>query len=91
VDPFTVNIVPGRRLVALRLQANGKTIYDFRTDVSNPPPSSGSTYSPSVVMQDFAAVCGETYTVNILGQDSGDPSFLNMGQFEEVVCPSEVP
>jgi hypothetical protein len=91
VDPFTVNIAPGARLVALQLQANGVTIYDFRTDISNPPPASGTTYSPSLVMQDFAAVCGETYTMNILGRDSADANFLNMGQTATFTCPSNVP
>lgn len=91
VDPFTVNIAPGQRLVALRLQANGVTIYDFTTDVSNPPPASGTTYSPSLVMQDFAAECGKTYTMNILGRDSGDSNFLNMGQTASFTCPAGVP
>ena len=91
VDPFTVNIAAGQRLVSLKLQSNGVTIYDFRTDVSNPPPFSGTTYSPSLVMQDFAAVCGQTYTLNILGQDSGDPNMLNMGQTAQFTCPSVVP
>jgi hypothetical protein len=91
VDPFTVNIVPGRRLSTLKLQANGVTIYDFRTDVSNPPPFSGSTYAPSLVAQDFAAVCGRTYVLNLLGQDTGDSNLLNMGQTTEFTCPSVVP
>jgi hypothetical protein len=91
VDPFTVNITPGQRLVALRLQANGATIYDFATDVSNPPPASGTTYSPSLVMQDFAAECGKTYTLNILGKDSGDANFLNMGQTAAFTCPAGAP
>lgn len=91
VDPFTVNIAPGQRLVALRLQANGQTIYDFKTDVSNPPPAIGTTYTPSLVMQDFAATCGEEYVLNILGQDSGDANFLNMGQTAEFTCPASTP
>jgi hypothetical protein len=91
VDPFTVNIASGQRLVALRLQANGVTIYDFATDVSNPPPASGTTYSPSLVMQDFAAECGKTYTLNILGKDSGDANFLNMGQTAAFTCPAGAP
>lgn len=91
VDPFTINIGTGQRLVAFQLQANGVTVYDFRTDVSNPPPASGTTYSPSLVMQDFAAVCGQTYTLNILGRDSGDANFLNMGQTASFTCPASVP
>lgn len=91
IDPFAINIATGKRLVSFRLQSNGATIYDFTTDVSNPPPTSGTTYSPSLVMQDFAAVCGRTYQVNILGKDSGDANFLNMGQTAQFTCPSTVP
>jgi hypothetical protein len=89
VDPFSVNIAPGQHLEALQLQANGMTIYDFRTDVSNPP--SATTYTPSLVALDFAAVCGQTYVLNILGKDSGDANFLNMGQTTSFTCPADVP
>ncbi len=91
VDPFTINVVTGTRLQAFELMANGETIYSFRTDVSNPPPSSGSTYTPSLVALDFAATCGEDYVLNILGRDSGDTNFLNMGQTSAFTCPSSVP
>lgn len=88
IDPLTIIIAPGQKLVRFTFFANGSPIYDFRTDVSNPP---GSNYSPSLVMQDFAATCGETYTINMTAQDSGDPNPLNAGQIENVVCPSVVP
>jgi hypothetical protein len=91
VDPFTVNIASGKRLESLQLQANGKTVYDFRTDISNPPPSIGTTYTPSLVAQDFAATCGVTYTLNIVGKDSGDTNPLNMGLTGPFVCPTSVP
>lgn len=91
VDPFTINVGSGRRLVAFELQANGQTIYSFRTDVSNPPPFSGTTYTPSLVALDFAATCGEEYSLNIIGRDSGDMNFLNMGQTAAFTCPSNVP
>lgn len=90
VDPFTINVNTGTgsRLVLFRLYANGSPIYDFRTDVSNPP---GTNYSPSLVMQDFAATCGETYYLNIVAQDTGDPNPLNAGQTAEFTCPAGVP
>jgi hypothetical protein len=85
VDPFTLNIAPGERLEAFSLQANGLTVYDFRSDVSNAPPS--PYYTPSLVRRDFAAHCGESYVLNLLAMDSGDSSFLNAGQTDMIVCP----
>lgn len=90
VDPFTININDGalERLVLFRLYANGSLIYDFRTDTSNPP---AADYSPSLVMQDFAATCGETYVLNMVAQDTGDLNPLNAGQTTAFTCPSGVP
>ncbi len=84
VDPFTITVAPAASLVAFQLQANGAPIYDFRSDVSNPP--SGS-YTPSLVKRDFAARCGQTYTLTLLARDSADPGLLNAGQVEGVACP----
>jgi hypothetical protein len=83
VDPFTIQVATGQHLVAFQLQANNHLLYDFRTDVSNPP----GTYSPSGVKLDFAASCGQTYTVNLLARDSGDTSFLNAGLAQGIACP----
>ncbi len=88
IDPFTINVASGKTLTRYTIFANGTPIYDFRTDVSNPPLNN---YSPSLVMQDFAATCGQTYTVNMIAQDSGDPNPLNAGQIENIVCPATVP
>jgi hypothetical protein len=90
VDPFTVNINDGAgaKLVEFILHANGQPIYHFRTDVSNPP---AADYTPSLVAMDFAATCGETYYMNILGRDSLDANLLNMGQTAEFICPAAVP
>lgn len=90
VDPFTININDGAgaKLEFFTLYANGKPIYDFRTDISNPP---GVDYSPSLVMQDFAAKCGETYYLNMIAKDSSDSSPLNYGQTTQFTCPAEVP
>ena len=90
VDPFTININEGAgaRLERFTLYANGSPIYDFRTDVSNPP---AADYSPSLVMQDFAAECGVTYTMNLVAKDSSDANPLNYGQTTEFTCPAAVP
>lgn len=90
VDPFTININDGQgaKLEKFTLFANGKPIYDFRTDVSNPP---GVDYSPSLVMEDFAAECGTTYFLNMIAKDTTDASPLNYGQTETFTCPAEVP
>ncbi len=84
IDPFTISIAPDRRLAAFQLFANGSPIYDYRTDVSNPPVGN---YNPSLVALDYAAVCGRTYTINLLAKDNLDANFLNAGQVENVVCP----
>ncbi len=88
VDPFTVNVYPGEHLLFFEVRANGHTVYSFKTDVSNPPVGH---YSPSVVMQDFAATCGTTYYINLIGQDSGDPSAYNLGSTPNFTCPAAVP
>jgi hypothetical protein len=89
VDPVTIHLVSGQRLEAAQIRVNGAVVYDFRTDVANPP--SGSSYQITIPGQDFGVRCGQTYTVNILGRDSGDANFLNMGQTEPFTCPSGVP
>ena len=90
VDPFTINIntAAGAKLAEFRLQANGQTIYHFRTDISNPP---NYNYTPSLVALDFAANCGQTYVLNILGRDSLDANLLNMGLTAAFTCPAAVP
>ena len=90
IDPFVININDGAgaKLEKFTLYANGQPIYDFRTDVSNPP---GVDYSPSLVALDFAARCGITYTVNMVAKDTTDLNPLNYGQTQPFVCPSAVP
>ena len=90
LDPFVINIDDGAgaRLQQFTLFANGKPIYDFRTDVSNPP---GMDYSPSLVMNDFAATCGTAYVVNMVAKDTSDANPLNYGQTTEFTCPTAVP
>jgi hypothetical protein len=90
VDPFTINIndAGGAKLELFTLHANGKPIYDFRTDVSNPP---AVDYTPSLVALDFAATCGETYYMNLIAKDTTDANPLNYGQTAIFTCPAEVP
>jgi hypothetical protein len=90
VDPFTINIneAGGARLIQFTLYANGSPIYDFRTDVSNPP---SVDYAPSLVALDFAATCGESYVINMVAQDTTDANPLNYGQTATFMCPAGVP
>jgi len=90
VDPFTINIDEGNgaRLERFTLYANGNPIYDFRTDLSNPP---AADYTPSLVMEDFAAECGVTYFMNLVAKDSSDTNPLNYGQTAQFTCPVSVP
>ena len=83
-QPLTIAL--SERLLAFQLQANGQTLYDFRTDVSNPPTGS---YLPSLVKQDFAAQCGESYVLSLLAQDTGDASLVAVGQTNAFTCPDQ--
>ena len=92
VDPFIVNVneAGGFKLVEFQLQANGSTIYSFKTASQSSYRPAGD-YSPSLVMQDFAATCGETYHLNLLARDEGDSSLLNAAITEQFTCPASVP
>ncbi len=94
VEPFTITVASGQRLVYFQLLATRSgagtqsVIYDFRPDLSNPAPLSGNTFTPSKVAQDFAARCGEAYTISLQGQDSGDPYAYNLATTAELTCPA---
>jgi len=96
VEPYTINIASGSKLVqfqlvATRIGAGTNTIiYDFRPDQSNPIPYSGTTYTPSQVAKDFAAACGQTYTVSLQGRDTSDSSLYNLGTTGQFSCPVAV-
>ena len=85
VEPFTITIAAATKLVQFQLVAiqggTGvqKVIYDFRPDQSNPVPPSGTTFTPSLVTQDFAATCGQSYEISLQGKDSGDTSVVQSG------------
>ena len=93
VEPFTINITSGEKLALFRLVAiRGSTglqttIYDWRPDQSNPAPSTGTTYTPSLVARDFAATCGEAYEISLQGRDTGDTSVFNLGITDQFTCP----
>ncbi len=93
VEPFTINLAVGQKLVQFRLVATRistgtqTVIYDFRPDVSNPAPLSGTTYTPSLVRKDFAADCSQSYTISLQGQGTGDASLFNLGSTGTFTCP----
>lgn len=96
VEPFTINLASSTKLVFFQLwahpsDASAAVIYDFKPDLSNPVPFSGSTFSPSLVAQDFAAICGKTYSLSLQGRDTGDPNAYNLGLTGQFTCPSAVP
>lgn len=97
VDPFTINLTATKKLVRFQLVAiqGGTgiqtTIYDFRPDLSNPAPLSGSTYTPTLVAQDFAATCGKSYSISLQGQDTGDTNMFNLGLTDQFTCPASMP
>ena len=68
VEPLTINITSGSKLMyfqllAARAGSGPQVIYDFRPDLSNPLPYSGTIVTPSLVAQDYAAICGATYSI----------------------------
>jgi hypothetical protein len=97
VEPFTINLASGKKmvffaLVAIQFPGGIQTkIYDWRPDQSNPVPSIGTTYTPSLVAQDFAATCGKNYEISLQGQDSGDAGPFNLGLTGQFTCPSGMP
>lgn len=93
VEPFTINITPGTKLVefqlvAIRAGTGAQTvIYNWRPDQSNPVPFSGSSYSPSRVAKDFGATCGVSYTLSLQGRNTGETSLYNLGLTNQFACP----
>ncbi len=92
VDEFTINVNDGGgfKLVEFQLQANGSTIYAFKTDSQSVYRPEGD-YTPSLVAQDFAATCGETYTLNLIARDEGDATLFNVATTAPFTCPNNVP
>ena len=97
VEPFTINIQSGSklalfRLVAIQMPSSVQTvIYDWRPDQSNPAPPSGTTYTPSLVAQDFAATCGKSYEISLQGKDTLDGNVYNLGLTGQFTCTLSMP
>jgi hypothetical protein len=81
----------GQKLVGFQLSAvpvgsnSSSLLYDFRSDVSNPPAGS---YLPSLVKKDFAAQCSVTYELALYAKDSADLDFEAVGRTNEFQCPA---
>jgi hypothetical protein len=94
VDPFTLNLATGEKLVSFQLMTtrigsgSQRIVYDFHPDQSNPVPFTGNTYTPSLVAKDFAATCSQQYTLSLQGQDTADTGPLNLGATEQFTCPT---
>jgi hypothetical protein len=97
VEPFTINIASGKKLARFQLVSielpggSQKVFYDWRPDQSNPAPSLGTTYTPSLVALDYAATCSKSYEISLQGQDTGDASLFNLGLTGQFACPSTAP
>jgi hypothetical protein len=97
VEPFTINIATGSRMANFSLvtiqSGTGTltTIYDWRPDQSNPVPFSGTTFTPSLVTQDYGATCGKAYQLALLGKDSLDSSVFTLGSTAVFTCPASMP
>jgi hypothetical protein len=99
IEPFTIflNTTTGTKLVLFQIVAipsvgSSQVIYDWRPDVSNPAPAAGSTYAPSMVALDYAATCGKSYRLNLIGRDTLDGGTnFSLGLTNQFTCPSTVP
>lgn len=79
-----IPISTGQTLLGFQLQANGLPLYNFRTDVSNPPVGA---YLPSLVKLDYGVVCGGTYTLTLLAEESGSRGLKTAGSTNSFTCP----
>ena len=84
VDPITIRVTSGQKLSSFKLLASGSPIYQFSTDISNPP---AGNYSPSISAVDFAVTCGQSYVLALSARDSGDASFVQIGSTPSLTCP----
>jgi hypothetical protein len=97
VEPFTINIATSTKLalfklVAIQMPSGVQTvIYDWRPDQSNPAPPSGTTYTPSLVAQDFAATCGKSYEISLQGSDTLTTTTYNLGLTGQFTCTLGMP
>ena len=94
-DPIVINVASGKSLEKLQLSLTvtlgaRSVVYDWRSDVSNPPIGN---FTPTIPAQDLGARCGQSYTLSVQGRDSGDPpdSLYNLGATTSFTCPSGPP
>jgi hypothetical protein len=86
VDPFTLNIAPGKQLAEFQIRVDNAIVYDFLPDLSNPP--AAPTFTPSLVKLGFAVRCTSGRVVSLLGRDTGDASLFALGTTGPINCPS---
>lgn len=96
VEPFTINIATGKKMVLFRISvtpaaSSPVVVYDWRPDQSNPVPTSGTTYTPSLVAMDFGVTCGRSYSLSLQGQDTGDTNVFTLGSTTSFTCPTSIP
>jgi hypothetical protein len=97
-EPLSIDIASGSKLVrftlvAINMSSGVQTnMYDFRPDISNPLPMSGTVVTLSSVTQDFGASCGKSYQVSFQGSDTLDgTNIYNLGQTSTFTCPATLP
>jgi hypothetical protein len=87
-QPVTVD--QGLAIDAVRLGARRagemtfRNLYDFRTDVSNPPLT---TYQLSPVRRDFAAACSASYELRVMARPRATTTFTEVGRTNVFTCP----
>lgn len=85
VAPYSITIAPGEHLLAFNLKANDNLLYDFGASTARPVIG---TYTPTTVALDYAAQCGQTYTLKLHAIDSGDLDFVTIGETQPITCPN---
>ena len=85
-EPFTINIAAGKQLAQFQIQVDGKVVYDWRPDASNPP--AAPSYAPSRVALGFGIKCSISHTVSLVGRDTGDSSLYTLGSTAPITCPA---
>ena len=93
VDNFTIDVDDGAgdKLVEFQLRANGGILYQFKTDLNSDFRPDGD-FTPTLVTEDFAATCGETYSLELLARDEGDGDILSVvATTASFTCPMTVP
>ena len=88
VDPFTLHVPVGERLVSLEIQIGTSTVYDFHTDQSNPP---SGNYTPTMPRLGFAARCDTSYVARLGARDSSDGGPVILSETTPISCPVPEP